>query len=342
MVYEHIWGFFLKGPIQLDGNLHFSTAWSPPYSKDAVTGKPLQTGPRPSGQQYTGLKVAQAIQRALPADKIKPPINASVETVTFTRPEELLASDGNDGGDGGASACGLPPNPLNTSLPNVLIIGDSVSDTGSGYGPAARALLELDTGNGNSVGNNPQNNGPLAIVQHNGGWSPAKGANEQASNSANGIKCIGDWTGGYKWDIISFNFGIHDCWAAQRVNETAYKANIAYIYSVASASLAPGGKVVWTSTTPIASNCGSASAPRGPCYGVQPKCIVDYNAIALEVLGGKPDVIVNDVYSAVIEVCGLGFETCSLQHEHDVHPSGPGKQFLAIELAATIAPFLRK
>ena len=32
---------------------------------------------------------------------------------------------------------------------------------------------------------------------------------------------------------------------------------------------------------------------------------------------------VADVYSAVMGVCGEGYETCSLQHEHDVHPSGP-------------------
>lgn len=31
-------------PIQLDGNLHFSTAWSPPYSTDTVTHQPLQVG----------------------------------------------------------------------------------------------------------------------------------------------------------------------------------------------------------------------------------------------------------------------------------------------------------
>ena len=44
----------------------------------------------------------------------------------------------------------------------------------------------------------------------------------------------------------------------------------------------------------------------------------------------------------MLGACGAGFETCTLQHIHDVHPSGPGKQFLALELAATIAPFLNR
>ena len=52
------------------------------------------------------------------------------------------------------------------------------------------------------------------------------------------------------------------------------------------------------------------------------------------------DVAVVDAYAAVMRVCGEGFQTCSLQHEHDVHPSGPGKMFLALEVAAAVAPLL--
>ena len=200
-------------PIQLNGNLHFSTAWSPPYSTDSATKQPLQKTPEPSGQQYTGLLVAQVVQRVLPASKIQPPINMT-HTQQHDEDRDLLkgGSGGNLGaelgvaGAGTVSSCGLPPLPLNKSLPNVLIIGDSVSDSGSGYGPLARELLETSTGNGNTVGNNPRNNGPLASVQHNGGWScvtaPSpvfpdcrKGANEQAGPTTNGVQCIDTWLG---------------------------------------------------------------------------------------------------------------------------------------------------
>jgi hypothetical protein len=123
------------------------------------------------------------------------------------------------------------------------------------------------------------------------------------------VKCIASWLGSpaasFKWDIISFNFGIHDCWCGPEcVNATAYKSNLEYIYTAASAALAPGGKVVWTSTTPIAQNC-SLHGPRGPCYGVQPACVANYNKIAFELLASKPDVLVNDVYNRVLDVCDL-------------------------------------
>ena len=132
------------------------------------------------------------------------------------------------------------------------------------------------------------------------------------------------------------------------MNETAYTANILAIYNKIHAALAPGGKVVWVTTTPIAANQSTPSPdkPFGPgngkCYGVQDACVAAYNAAVLKLLGSKSDVVVADVYSAVKGVCGEHFQTCSLQHEHDVHPSGPGKQFLAIEVAATIAPLLPK
>ena len=38
-------------------------------------------------------------------------------------------------------SCGNPPSPLSKTLPNVLIIGDSISEPGSGYGPGVERLL---------------------------------------------------------------------------------------------------------------------------------------------------------------------------------------------------------
>ena len=294
-------------PIQRAENLHFSTS-----------------APLPSGQQFTAIVVARGIQRLLPASKITPPINASRDV----RRRRWRSRVGGQ--------CGLPPPAaLDAHIPSLLIIGDSVSDTGSGYGPDVRRLLEERCG----TLRYPENNGSLAQVFHSGGWSPSPGADEQASSSAHGVACIASWLGDVKWDAISFNFGIHDCWGPQFVNATRYAQNLRTIYEAAHAALARGGTIVYTTTTPIAANC-STNFPRG-CYGVAPECVVQRNQIALDVLGKKNDVVINDVWSAVSDVCGVNFTTCSLQHEGDVHPSGPGKQFLAIELAATVAPLLR-
>lgn len=55
--------------------------------------------------------------------------------------------------------------------------------------------------------------------------------------------------------MISVNFGIHDCWSPQFVNATAYRANLETIYAAITQQLTPTGKMVWTSTTPIAADC---------------------------------------------------------------------------------------
>jgi hypothetical protein len=89
-------------------------------------------------------------------------------------------------------SCGNPPTPLNsTSGPNVLIIGDSISEPGSGYGPAVERILQHPRpGQGNSY-----LTGALATVQHSGG----SGSN-QAGPTTNGAACIASWVGQDKWD----------------------------------------------------------------------------------------------------------------------------------------------
>jgi hypothetical protein len=99
-----------------------------------------------------------------------------------------------------ATACGDYPEPLSTTQPNVLLIGDSISmavpSTPGGYGINARTLLAAQN----------------VTVQHNGGW----GKGGQASNTVKGLECTnistaGNWlnfTGTF--DVIHFNFGLHD------------------------------------------------------------------------------------------------------------------------------------
>lgn len=73
------------------------------------------------------------------------------------------------------------------ALPNVLIIGDSIS---IGYTPFVKQLL---AGRANV----------MRPVLENG-----KAENCQGTN--NGVKNIKGWLGDTKWDVIHFNFGLHD------------------------------------------------------------------------------------------------------------------------------------
>ena len=100
-------------------------------------------------------------------------------------------------------------------LPRVLLIGDSVS---RGYTLAARKAL---VGKAN-VHRAPENCGP----------------------TANGLKKMEIWLGDGRWDVIHFNFGIHD----RRTPPADYKQRLETIIARLQKT---GAKLVWASTTPV-------------------------------------------------------------------------------------------
>ena len=161
----------------------------------------------------------------------------------------------------------------------------------------------------------------------------------QSANTASGVKCIKNYIQGKKWDIILINFGIHDTWVHQYVSPAVYGKNLEYIFSAGLAGLAPHGKLIWSSTTPISSNC------TGCGDGTTMEHVVEYNAIALEVFqrvtANTSAGVVNDLHEEVNAVCGANFTSCSLQCYNNEHPSIPGAAFLGIKTAMTIAPFLK-
>ena len=264
--------------------------------------------------------------------------------------------------------CGLPAaaSPLNGTVPNVLIIGDSISESGSGYGPLVKTILERPTnflGNcsgcggtgtgrcnaGQCLSNASYTPGALAVVHHSGGWNcltqPSSGsyncslAFEQSGNSCHARTCLPVYLGAGSWDVISFNAGIHDCLVKddQKVTEANYKANILAIYEVSLKKLAPGGTFLWTTTTPVVPRAGD----------VTPGCVEKRNAIAASALSGKPQVKVNDLYGNISAVCGTNYTigACPLQIGTTGGPGGmhfnsAGRQFTALVTARSIAASL--
>ena len=124
------------------------------------------------------------------------------------------------------------------SLPRVLLIGDSVS---RGYTLAARKAL---AGKAN-VHRAPENCGP----------------------TANGLKKLDVWLGDGKWDVIHFNFGIHD----RATKPADYEQRLETIVTRLKAT---GAKVIWASTTPI-----PPDTKDGPAAA---EAIVEKNRIAAE------------------------------------------------------------
>ncbi|MDZ4850359.1 MAG: SGNH/GDSL hydrolase family protein [Pirellulaceae bacterium] len=178
-------------------------------------------------------------------------------------------------------------------LPRVLLIGDSIS---MGYTLPTRKLLE---GKAN-VHRIPANGGPTTL----------------------GLKSIDKWLGNSKWDVIHFNWGIHDLRhieeGKRQVEPEEYEKNLRSLVAKLKATKA---KLIWAATTPI---------PRGKlnpdrAFGDE----VEYNAIAARVMRDE-SIAINDLHSYVLP------RFTELQRPQDLHYQPEGSDFLAKQVAAEI------
>lgn len=169
-------------------------------------------------------------------------------------------------------------------LPRVLLIGDSVS---RGYTQAVRRALAGQV----NVHRAPANCGP----------------------TASGIKHIEVWLGDGKWDLIHFNFGIHD-------RNTPLADYTDRLDQLVRRMKQTGAKLIWASTTPI---------PDLPDKKQTAASIVERNAAAAKLME-RHGVASDDLFAAITPHLG------TLQRPDDVHFTGPGYDFLGKTVAEVI------
>lgn len=175
-------------------------------------------------------------------------------------------------------------------LPRVLLIGDSVS---RGYTQAARKAL---AGKAN-VHRAPANCGP----------------------AASGIKNIEVWLGDGKWDVIHFNFGIHD----RNTPLADYTQRLSQLIERMKQT---GAKLVWASTTPIPDDLPKKQTAAS---------IVERNAIAAELMK-RQGVATDDLFAAITPHLG------EMQNPNDVHFNAKGYDFLGETVAEAIEAALKQ
>ncbi len=174
-------------------------------------------------------------------------------------------------------------------LPRVLLIGDSVS---RGYTQNVRKMLQ---GKAN-VHRAPANCGPTAL----------------------GLKKIDVWLGDGQWEVIHFNFGIHD----RNTPVDDYQQRLKQLVKRMQKT---GAKLVWASTTPI---------PDDPTKKQTAASIVERNAIAAQVMKTH-QVVINDLFIAVTP------HLEKLQNPNDVHFNAAGYEFLGQRVAEAITQALK-
>lgn len=181
--------------------------------------------------------------------------------------------------------------------PRVLIIGDSIS---MGYTEPVKKILEGKA----IVERIPENGGP----------------------TINGITHIEKWLAAGHWDVITFNFGLHDLKldpalpksGNHQVEIEPYRANLK---TIAETLHKTGAKLIWVTTTPVPT--GKLNPPR------ERTDVPLYNEAAAQALKGQADAVC-DLYSAVLP------REAELQQHENVHFTPAGYDFLAQQVAGAI------
>lgn len=183
-------------------------------------------------------------------------------------------------------------------LPRVLLIGDSIS---IGYTVQVRNLL---AGRAN-VHRVPINAGATEV----------------------GLENINAWLGSDRWDVIHFNFGLHDAKyfsaTAQRASREQYLANLQKLVDRMKTT---GAKLIFATTTPIPEMLQHGKATGQRVFDSIP----ERNALAIELMKTN-GVVVNDLYTPIAAgPAGLG-------RANDVHFGPEGYAVLARAVADSIS-----
>lgn len=189
-------------------------------------------------------------------------------------------------------------------LPRVLLIGDSIS---MGYTVPVRERLA----------------GKANVLR------PA----ENCSESANGVKKIDAWLGAAKWDVIHFNFGLHDVKyldpdgkyvtpdKGKQVASTAdYEKNLRTLVARLKQT---GAKLIFATTTPVPSQSS----------GRVEHDELRYNEVAVRVMK-ELGVAIDDLHTVATA------KQATIQLPHNVHFTPEGYNVLAEAVVATIKPAL--
>jgi hypothetical protein len=199
----------------------------------------------------------------------------------------------------------MVPAPEVSGLPRVLILGDSIS---IGYMQPVRERLQ-----------------GKAVVQR---------PSENCAESAKGVRSLDAWLGDKKWDVIHFNFGLHDVKYLDAAGKYVtpdkgkqvallpeYEQNLRAIVARLKKT---GAKLIFATTTPVPSSSS----------GRVEHDELRYNEVAVRVMR-ELGVAIDDLHAVVAP------QQQKIQLPHNVHFTKEGYDALADAVAASIVAALR-
>ncbi|MBH07098.1 MAG: G-D-S-L family lipolytic protein [Phycisphaeraceae bacterium] len=188
-------------------------------------------------------------------------------------------------------------------LPRVLLVGDSIS---KGYTYPTRVALS--------------------------GWANVHQCHDNARSTRQGLTGLTQWLGDEPWDVIHFNFGLHDISRSFKVDGVnrdhdhcavspqEYESNLRELVSRLAQTMA---KLIWATSTCVPVHSSAK--------GRQKIDVIQYNEIAKRVML-KNCIVVNDLY----ELSDQKLRTHQRNHPADAHFDDDGYYILGAQVAQCI------
>eukprot|EP01012_Entosiphon_sulcatum_P034064 TRINITY_DN4314_c0_g1_i1.p1 TRINITY_DN4314_c0_g1~~TRINITY_DN4314_c0_g1_i1.p1 ORF type:complete len:319 (+),score=40.86 TRINITY_DN4314_c0_g1_i1:27-959(+) len=208
-----------------------------------------------------------------------------------------------------------PAKPFSTTLPNCIVLGDSVS---IGYTPYLASALS-----------------GICDVQH----TPFDVSDGGAEETAYGLQCLDFFLSSptlelLRPDVIIFNFGLHDY--ATPGNVVPGQSGTPDVYIPQLAAIVTrlrqtGAKLLFPTTTPV------------PMSAQDNAVVANSTKFAVTTIMDPQKISVVDLYSAVVAVCGQPpYKECSISNSNPsgVHYNPQGYQMLASHLATAVKSLL--
>jgi hypothetical protein len=180
-------------------------------------------------------------------------------------------------------------------LPRVLLIGDSVSVC---YTLATRRELQGEA----NVHRIPEN----------------------AGHTGKSLEKIDGWLSSGKWEVIHFNWGLHDLRQGIGTTVEEYEQNLRKLVKKMQAT---GAKLIWCSITPL--------PPDLPRSAAGTETLLAYNAVAKKVMD-ENDIAIDDLYTFARP------QVQKLQIPRSAHFTEEGSIVLAKQVAGSIRQALKK
>jgi GDSL-like lipase/acylhydrolase family protein len=177
-------------------------------------------------------------------------------------------------------------------LPRVLLIGDSIS---IGYTEPVRVELT----NKANVHRIPEN-GAATIV---------------------GVKNLDKWLGTLKWDVIHFNFGLHDLRLDDGKHQVLLPDYETNLRAIVQRLQKTGARLIWATTTPVPD--ADVKPPRRSAD------VIAYNAAAARIMT-ESGIPIDDLYELVKP------RLAELQLPANVHYTLPGYDVLGHQVAQSV------